>query len=141
MKLTAASTGIWAAGIEDRPAALAEKLETLAQAGANLGFVLARRAPEKPGKGVVFVAPLEGVRQCRAAVNHGFVRTNSLHALRVEGADKPGAAARLGRILGDAGINLRGFSANVVGRKFVAYLAFDDVDDMKAALKALRAAN
>jgi hypothetical protein len=137
MKLNATSTVIWAAGIEDRPSALAEKLQPLAQAGANLAFVLARRAPDKPGKGVVFVAPLEGVKQCRAAVNSGFIRTNSLHALRVEGTDKPGVALKLTRTIGAAGINLRGFTANVVGSKFVAYLAFDDEDDVKSARQAL----
>lgn len=138
MKLKSASAVIWAASIEDRPAGLAEKLEPLSKAGANLEFILARRAPETPGKGVVFVAPLQGVKQCRAAVNAGFVRTNSLHAVRIEGADKPGLAARITAALGAAGINLRGFTANVIGRNFVAYLAFDDVDDGKQARRVLK---
>ena len=137
MKLNTSSTVIWAASIEDRPAGLAEKLEPLSRAGANLQFILARRAPETPGKGVVFVAPLKGVRQCRAAVNAGFVRANSLHAVRIEGADDPGLATRITSLLGHAAINLRGFSASVIGRRFVAYLAFDDVDDVKNAMKVL----
>lgn len=138
MKLSASSTVIWATQIEDRPSGLAAKLAPLLAVGANPQFILARRAPESPGKGVLFVAPLEGVKQCRTAVNNGFLRTNSLHALRVEGTDKPGVAALLTQAIGDAGINLRGFSASVVGKKFVAILAFDDSDDLKAALKLVK---
>ena len=138
MKIKAARAVVWAAKIEDRPAGLAEKIEPLAAAGANLEMVLARRAPEQPGKGVVFVCPLQGVRQCRAAVNHGFLRTNGLHSVRIEGADAPGLATQLTRALAKAGINLRGFSATAVGRRFVAYLALDDEDDVTAALRAIK---
>ncbi len=138
MKLKASRAVVWAAKIEDRPAGLAEKIESLAEAGANLEIVLARRAPEQPGKGVVFVCPLEGVRQCRAAVNQGFLRTNGLHSVRIEGTDAPGLAARITRALAKAGINLRGFSATAVGKRFIAYLALDDEDDITAALQAIK---
>jgi len=138
MKISASRAVVWAASIEDRPAGLAEKLEPLSEAGANLEYVLARRAPEQPGKGVVFVCPLQGVRQCRAAVNHGFFRTNGLHSVRVEGTDAPGLATRLTRALAQAGLNLRGFSATAIGRKFIAYLALDDEDDVTDALRVLK---
>lgn len=138
MKIKATRAVVWAASLEDRPAGLAEKLEALTEAGANLEFVLARRAPEQPGQGVVFVCPLSGVRQCRAAVNHGFFRTNGMHSVRVEGLDAPGMATRLTRALAKAGLNLRGFTATAIGRKFIAYLALDDEDDVTLALRALK---
>src|SRR2546430_8452486 len=83
MKLKITRAVVWAADIEDRPGGLAEKLEALAKAGANLDFVLARRAPESPGMGVVFVAPLKGAKQMRAASNAGFLKTEIMHAVRV----------------------------------------------------------
>jgi hypothetical protein len=43
----------WAAPLEDKPGGLAEKLSALADAGVNLEFVIARRASDKPGTGVV----------------------------------------------------------------------------------------
>lgn len=138
MKISVASTVLWAASIDDKPSSMSDKIQALAEAGADLEFLMARRAPENPGKGVVFVAPLNGVKQCRAAVNNGFIRTNSLHAIRIEGTDKPGIAARLTQAIGSAGVNLRGFSATVIGRKFLAYAAVDDIDDEKAVLKALK---
>jgi hypothetical protein len=70
-----------------------QSLAPLAQAGANLEFVIARRAPEKPGTGVVFVTPIKGARQLRAAKAVGFTKTESLHSPRAQGPDKPGLGA------------------------------------------------
>ena len=138
MSLDIQKTSVWAASIEDRPAGLAEKLVALNGSGAHLEFILARRAPEMPGHGVVFVAPLKGPKQTRAADKAGFFRTEALHALRVEGKDKAGTGRQLTEVLGVAGLNLRGFSAATIGKKFVAYLAFDDEDESKLAAKILR---
>lgn len=131
---------VWVAEIQDRPGALAEKLEALAQAGANLDFVIARRAPEKPGAAVVFVAPLRSARQQRAAQQAGFAKAASMHSLRVEHPDRPGIGAQITRALADAGINLRGISAASVGRRSVVYFAFDQAEDARKAAGLLRRA-
>ena len=131
---------VWAAEIEDRPGGLAEKLETLAKAGASLEFIISRRAPDKPGKGVVFLTPVRGAKQTRAAIDAGLGTTDSLHSLRVEGPDRPGLGTKMTRALADAGINLRGLSAAALGRKSVAYFAFDSADDAANAIKLLRKA-
>lgn len=138
MKLKITRAIVWAAGIEDRPAGLAEKLASLASAGANFEFILARRAPESPGRGVVFVSPIKGAGLTRAATKAGFLRANSLHSLRVEGKDRCGICARISEALAASGINLRGFSACTIGKNFVAHLAFDDIDEMKAAMRAMK---
>jgi len=129
----------WAATIEDQPGGLAGKLEALSEAGCNLGFVIARRAPEKPGTGVVFVTPIKGNTQCRAARKAGFKKTASLHALRVEGPDKKGIGAQITTALAAKGINLRGLSAAAIGRKFVAHFAFDSSSDATRAARSMRA--
>jgi hypothetical protein len=139
MKLKVNRTDVWAATVEDRPGGVATKLEALAQAGANLGFVLARRTPERgPGQGVVFVTPLKGKRQETAAAQAGFVKTDSIRSLRVEGADKAGVGAAVTRAIADAGINLRGLSAASLGRKFVMYVALDSESDATRAMQTLR---
>ena len=56
---------VWAATIEDRPGYLAHVLAELREAGADLHFIIARRA--EAGKGVVFVTPLRGDREIAAA--------------------------------------------------------------------------
>jgi hypothetical protein len=131
---------VWAGEIQDRAGALAEKLEAVAKAGANLEFVIARRAPEKPGHGVVFVAPLKGAAQTKAAQQAGLAKTDSLHSLRLAGPDKAGFGATMTRAVAQAGINLRGLSAAAIGRRCVVYFAFDSDADAKAATKVLKKA-
>jgi hypothetical protein len=131
---------VWAANIEDKPGALAGVLATLRDAGADLQFIIARRAPQEPGRGVVFVTPLRGDREIASAAGVGFNVTQSLHSVRFMGRDRPGAAAELTQKLADAGINLRGFSASVIGSQFVAYVAVDSLDQANKALEILNKA-
>lgn len=137
MDLLVERVDVWAATIQDRPGGLAEVLDALRQAGADLQSVIARRAPDKAGTGVVFVTPLQNDREIRAAAQVGFNVSQSLHSVRVMGLDRPGIAAQLTQMVADAGINLRGFSASVIGTQFVAYFAVDSEDDADGVLGIL----
>jgi hypothetical protein len=128
----------WAASIPDRPGALAAKLKSLAAGGANLELVIARRVGDKSGKGVVFVTPIKGAKQFGAAGGAGFARSSSLHTLRVEGPDKVGQAGRVAAALADQGLNLRGFSAAAIGKKFICHIALDTEADVVRAARLLR---
>jgi hypothetical protein len=133
------SVDVWTGAIEDRVGGLLAKLEPLADAGADLEMVIARRQPDRPGQGVVFVGPVTGARARRAAAAAGLTRAADLAALRVEGPNRPGESSRLTRRLAEAGLNLRGLSAAVLGNKFVALLAFDTSADAGKAARLLRA--
>jgi hypothetical protein len=139
MALKVERVDTWAASIEDKPGGLAGKLNSLAQAGVNLELVIARRAPEKSGTGVVFVTPIKGAAQVRAAREAGFEKTESLHAVRVDGPNKPGEGARISQALADRGLNLRGFSAAAIANKFVAHLALDSSADASKAIRVVKA--
>jgi hypothetical protein len=138
MKLKVTRVDVWAASIADRPGGLAGKLDALAKAKANLEFIIARRAPDHPGKGVVFVTPLTSPNQVSAARKMGFKRTAALHSVRIEGADRPGLGAKLTRALAAARINLRGFSAAAIGKRFVAHLALDTGAAANKAVQVLK---
>ena len=138
MELLAERIDVWAATIADKPGGLADVLAALRDAGADLQFIIARRAPDMPGKGVVFVAPLQNDRDIRAAAEVGFNVTRTLHSVRVMGADRPGIASELAQKAADARINLRGFSASVIGTQFVAYLAVDSMQDADNVIALLR---
>jgi hypothetical protein len=129
---------VWAASVEDKPGALAAKLSSLSDAGADLGFIIVRRSPEKPGTGVVFVTPLRGDREVRAGAAAGFAVTTTLHSICVEGPDESGVAARLAKTIGDAGINMRGFSAAVLGLRFVAHIGVDSSRDQETVVELLK---
>lgn len=128
---------VWVARIENRPGALAEVLAALRDAGADLQFVIARRSPEAPENGVVFVTPLQGDAEIRAAAQAGFNVSQSLHSVRVMGTDRPGIGAELTQRLADAGINLRGLSASAIGTQFIAYFALDTLEDANRAMRVL----
>ncbi len=127
---------VWAGDLVNKPGMLARVLEALAGAGANLEFVVARRVSNNTAR--VFVAPLKGARQTRAAQDVGLVRASGMHSLRIEGPDKPGLGAEITRKLADQGINLRGLSSAAIGRKSVCYIAFASTDDLATGQKALR---
>jgi len=128
----------WVASLEDKPGGLAAKLNTLASAGVNLEFVIARRAPDKPGTGVVFVTPIKGPKQTKAAAAAGFTKSANMHVVRLEGADRPGLGARITQALADAGLNLRGMSAAAIGKKFVCHVAVDSEADAAKLTRLLR---
>ena len=129
----------WAASLEDKPGGLADKLDALAKAGVSLEFLIARRSPENPGQGVVFVTPIKGAGATRAARAAGFAKSDSLHTVRLEGADKRGAGAGITQALADAGLNLRGLSAAAINKKFIAHIALDTAADAAKAMRVLRA--
>jgi hypothetical protein len=125
---------VWAASTVDKPGALSGILKGLHEAGTDLDFIIARRAPEKPGTGVVFLSPIRGDKETRAASTLGFNLASSVEAVRVEADNVPGAAARLAELIADSAIDVRGFSVAVIGTRFIAYIGFDSpADAIKAA--------
>jgi hypothetical protein len=140
MELSVELVDVWAATIADQPGGLAHVLGALRDAGADLQFVVARRTPEAPGKGVVFVAPLQGETQIRAAKQAGFNVTSSVHSVRVMGLDQLGIVGQLAQKVAEGAINLRGISAAVLGSQFIAYLALDTLDDAEKAMDILQRA-
>ncbi|MCC6695679.1 MAG: amino acid-binding protein [Candidatus Hydrogenedentes bacterium] len=136
MPYTIERVDVWAGTIKDQPGGVAAVLDTLAKAGANLEFVIARR--DVPGTGVVFLAPLKGAAQLRAAKRLGLRKAETLQSLRVEGADKPGLGAKITMALAEAGVNLRGLSAAALGKRCVVYFAFDSQAEAKKARQVLK---
>ena len=128
----------WAAPIEDKPGALAEKFSALSAVGVNLEFVIARRAPDKPGTGVVFVTPIKGAKQTKTALAAGFQKTANLHTIRVEGADRKGLGACMTQGLANAGLNLRGLSAAAINKKFICHIAVDSAAEAAKVIRLLR---
>ena len=138
MDLITERVEVWAANIEDKPGSLANILTGLREAGADLNFILARREPDQSGKSVVYVTPLAGDAELEAAATLGFNLTARVHAVRVEGPNQAGIAAALAAQLAAAGLNLRGFSAAVLGTRFILYIGLDSAEDAAKALIVLQ---
>ena len=138
MALKITKVDVWATQLLDHPGDLGRVLAALAQAGASVECVIARRQAEKPGTGVVFVSPIKGKKVTAAATTVGLQPASNVATLRVEAPDKPGLGAKMCMALGDAGINLRGVSAAVIGNKSVVYFGFDSAEDAGSAMKVLK---
>ena len=121
MPYTIKKVEVWAGDILNRPGMLARVFEALTNAGAQLEFMIARRLNEKTSR--VFLAPVKGVKQHRAASSKGN---------RLDGD------GRITRAVADRGINLRGASAACIGRKAVFYLAVDSEPNLKEAMRVVR---
>lgn len=137
MDLFVEGEDVWAASLVDKPGALGTTLGLLADAGANLDFIISRRAPDEPGSAVVFVTPLKSDAEVQAGDDSGFSVTRKTYSVRVEGDNEPGVAAKLVKAVGEAGINLAGFSAAKLGARFVAHIRVDTPEDRETVVKVL----
>jgi hypothetical protein len=128
---------VWSGEIQDKVGGIAQKLAQLAQAGANLEYIYTRRLAERPGTGILFVAPVTGPSQVRAARAAGLAETEDQMVLRVEGDNQAGLGHRLTQQWALAGINLQGLTMSVLANKFIGYATFDNVNDANRAAQIL----
>jgi hypothetical protein len=128
---------VWSGEIQDKVGGIAQKLAQLAQAGANLEYIYTRRLAERPGTGILFVAPVTGPSQVRAARAAGLAETQDQMVLRVEGDNQAGLGHRLTQQWALAGINLQGLTMSVLANKFIGYATFDNVNDANRAAQIL----
>ena len=128
---------VWSGEVADQAGGVAAKLSMLAQAGANLEYVYTRRNPDKPGTGVLYVAPVTGAMQVRAAKAAGLTETNDPIVLRVEGDNAAGLAHRVTQQWAMAGLSLQGLMMSAIGGRFVGYVAFDNTADANRAAAIL----
>jgi hypothetical protein len=128
---------VWAGEVEDRPGGVAAKLSALAEAGANLAFVFTQRRPDKPGTGVLYVAPLTSADQIKAAKHAGLHEVHDPVVVRVSGENEAGLAHKLTRAWAKAGISFQGLTMVVTNGHFVGYAAFDTVADSNHAAEIL----
>lgn len=130
---------VWVGELEDRPGALASKLAHIqVAASANLEFAIARPLMEKPGFGVLYIAPLVGEKQQRVAREVGLHRSISIHAIRLVGPDRPGLIAGIAGTLAQADINITGLSAAAAEGRAIIYLRFESAQKASEAAETLR---
>lgn len=128
---------VWAGEVNDRAGGVSGKLSMLAEAGANLEFIFTQRLPNKPGMGMLYVAPLSGAAQHRAAHAAGLSEVTVPVVIRVEGDDSHGLGHRVTQEWAKASISFHELTMCAVGNKFVGYAAFDSVEDGNRAAAIL----
>lgn len=128
---------IWAAEVKDEPGGVASKLSKLDEADTDLEYVYTQRLVNKPGYGLLCVAPIVGLVQTQAAKAAGMHEVADPIVMRIEGDNTAGLAHRLKHAWATAGINVHGAIMTVVGAKFIGYVTFDSVADANSAASIL----
>jgi hypothetical protein len=128
---------VWSCEVTDQPGSVASKLAFLAQGEANLEYIFTKRLPNKPGLGILYVAPVTGPGPVRAAKAADMQETDHPIVRRMEGDNEAGLAHHVTQQWAIAGINLQGLTMAVLGSQFIGYAAFDTVNDANRAAQIL----
>ncbi len=128
---------VWYGEVDDSPGGVASKLADLADAGANLEYVYCQRLPDKPGMGMLYVAPIQLPGEVKAAQSVGLHETEIPIVMRLEGDNHAGLAHRLLSAWAHDKINIHGSTLTVMNGHFVGFVTFDTVDDANRAATIL----
>lgn len=139
MALTVTRITLWRREVLNQPGVLASTLEPLARAGVDLRLVMGYRFPEATSRAAIELYPVSG-RKATAAAEQAGLSPFDLACLFVEGDNRPGLGAAMGRALADAGVNIVFLVSQVIGRRFTAVFGFDDEGLAATATKAIKAA-
>jgi hypothetical protein len=131
---------LWRKELANQVGTLAETLDPLAQAGADLQVVMGYCYPGDRTRAAVELFPV-ATKKATAAAQAAGLASAGVPALHVEGDNRAGVGHAITRALAEAGVNLDFLMAQVIGRKFSAVLGFEnDADAQKATALIKKAA-
>ncbi|MGD0074485.1 MAG: hypothetical protein ABSD31_09100 [Candidatus Binataceae bacterium] len=139
MAVTVKKATLWRKEVENRPGELANTLETLVAAGADLKVVMGYRYGPGESKAAIELYPVTG-RKALAAAKQAGLSGSAIPTLVVEGDDKPGLGHAIAKAMADAGINLAFLIAQVVGRRYSAVFGFESEADAAKAARLIKKA-
>jgi hypothetical protein len=139
MPVTVKSITLWRKELENQAGTLAETLEPLAEAGADLQVVMGYRYPGEETKAAVEVYPITGKKAIAKAKEAGLA-ASSIPTLLVEGDDRPGLGYSVAQAIAGTGINMAFLVAQVTGRKYSCVVGFDNEADAKKAAGLIKTA-
>lgn len=137
MAVTVKTISFWRKEVENQVGSLAQTLEPVAKAGANLQVLMGYRYPGEETKAAIELYPIGG-KKVTAAASEAGLSASSIPTLLVEGDDRPGLGLAIGQAMSAAGINLTFFVAQAIGKKFSAVLGFESEDDAKEATPLIK---
>jgi hypothetical protein len=139
MPVTVKTISLWRKEVENQAGMLAQTLEPLAKAGANLRVLMGYRYPSTETRAAIELYPVTGKKATAAAAGAGLV-ASSIPTLLVEGDDKPGLGLAIAEAISGARVNMTFFVAQAIGRKFSAVLGFETESDAKTAVPIIKKA-
>jgi len=139
MSVTVKNIVLWKKEVENGIGILAQNLEPVARAGADLHVVMAYRYTGDKTKAEIELYSITGRKSIAAAQKTGFSAASS-RTLLVEGDNKPGLGYAIAQAIAGAGVNVSFFVAQVIGRKYSAVIGFEADADAKNAATLIKKA-
>ena len=139
MPVTVKRISLWRKEAENRTGLLAQTLEPLAKAGADLGVVMGYRLPGNESKAAIEIYPVSGKKLTSAATGTGLT-ASAIPTLLVEGDNKPGLAYKIAQTIANAGADVSFFVAQAIGRRYSAVIGFANDADAKMATTLIKKA-
>ena len=130
---------LWRAEVDHQPGALAQTLESLAAARADLQVVMGYRLPGDRARAAIEVSPVAGARVTSAAQAAGLSEA-AISALQVEGDNRAGLGHAIAKALADAGINIDFFLGQVSGSRYTTVIGFESREDADRAVPLIKGA-
>src|SRR5712692_9938953 len=124
---------LWRAEVDNQPGVLAQTLEPLAAAGADLQVVMGYRFPGDRARAAIEIFPVTGARALSAAQAAGLSEA-AISALHVEGDNRAGLGHAIAKTLADAGTNIDFLLAQVSGHRHSTVIGFESREDANRAL-------
>lgn len=139
MAVTVKNISLWRKEAENKTGLLAQTLEPLADAGADLGIVMGYRLPGNEAKAAIEIYPISGRKMTAAAKREGLAES-AIPAILVEGDNKRGLAHKIAQTIAGAGVDLSFFVAQAVGRRYSAVIGFANAADAKSLASLIKKA-
>jgi hypothetical protein len=139
MAVTVKKITLWRTETQDRVGLLANVLEPLANARADLQVCMGYRLSGDSNRAAIEVAPITGSKATAAARSAGLA-PSSIPTLQVTGDNRPGLGHAMASAVADAGIGMNFLVAQVIGRKYSAIVGFANDDDAKKATPLIKKA-
>jgi len=128
---------IWSTEIDDVAGATTGLYKILADAGAHIEFSLSRPLGDRPGKAILFLAPIKGKEQEEAARQADIVLRPDVVGVQVQGPSRVGGNFRLTAALAHEDLTVRALVTTVDGSRFTTIFAFQNDADADRGVKVL----
>src|SRR5215472_973348 len=139
MAVTVKRAVLWRKEVDNRPGMLANTLQPLSEAGADLKVVMAYRYPGGTDRAAIELHSVSGRKSTAAAKTAGLAKS-SIPSLLVQEDNRQGLGHALTKAIADAGINLSFVMAQVVGRRYSALFGFENEADASKATTMIKKA-
>ena len=128
---------IWSVEIDDVVGSTTGIYKILADAGADIEFSLCRPIGDKPGKAILFLAPIKGKKQEDAARQAEIAFRPDVVGVQVQGPNRVAGNFRLTAALAHENLAVRALITTVDGDRFTTGFAFKSEADADRAVKVL----